>query len=150
MELLNGLFWSFGRDRNRQLLAGRNEHAPTNTETKGDEWVSTGYRLPSDTSCLCLCCVIYTQASTRTAPPSSSRRITATRLLKNVFKRQRQATLHIVSCLNIEQRNYKLALHLDVDINNSIMPLQKTPQTPRPYICSPLENTLRLFAWIKG
>lgn len=93
--LLNGLFWSFSRDRNSQLLAGRDEHAPTTTETKGDGWVPTGYQLPSDTGCRCLCCMSYTQASARTAAPSSSWRITAMRidgLPKNAFKHQRQAT----------------------------------------------------------
>lgn len=157
-ELLNGLFWSFSRDRNSQLLAGRNKHAPTNTETKGDEWVSTGYQLPSDTSCLCLCCVIYTQASARTAPPSSSRRITAMRidgLLKNVFKHQRQATTSHCRCgiwhhvWTESKRNYKSVSHLDVDISNFIAPLKKKPQTHRLYIFLALENTLRLFAWIK-
>lgn len=57
-ELLNGVFWSLEWDRNSGLLAERNECALTNTETKGDEWVSTGYRLPSDTAA-CVCCLIY-------------------------------------------------------------------------------------------
>ena len=63
-ELLNGVFWSFKWDTNSQLLVGWNDCVLTERETKGDEWVSTAYRLPSDIA-VCVYVVWYTHTSLR-------------------------------------------------------------------------------------
>lgn len=108
-ELLNGVFWSFNRDRNSQLLAGL-EWLRFNKERDKRRWMSL-YRLSAALwhSCLCLCCLIYTQASAGTALPSSLQRIMA-KWKESLAKKQafwdwhqnlrKRQSVHIMEALN--------------------------------------------------